>query len=251
MSDNNLFDLIISNPPYKQGNLITQNSIDNCKEAVILMPAAKYKVNNLFQHIDSIEIVDKKFFKDKHQDIKPDLSICKLNHNKDTSILLENVLDRCLLEDIQEFLKLNRQLVKKFDRITYTHKLRLDYESNKKLYFMVPYWQHVGTASSEKSITKKFNNNESSVFDKVLNSDMCYSVIKFSLAGCWDNFYEWYYNNDIQNYILLNCLDLPYPSYLWFPQIDFSIDRDYKNITFDQLLKTMQETLDIEIKGCK
>ena len=57
------FDLIISNPPYQYGNEITQNSLQAVKEkAIILMPAAKYKSNKLFQHIENIELADKNYF---------------------------------------------------------------------------------------------------------------------------------------------------------------------------------------------
>ena len=234
------FDLIISNPPYKYGNEIIKNSLNAIREkAVILMPAAKYKADRLFSHIQTIELADKNFFKDKKQDIKPDLSIavCVPNPN-DAEITFETVMDSLLPEDVAQFLNLNRKLTKKYDRLTYMKSMREKVSGNKE-YFMVPYWQHVGCAKSEKSVTRKYNFGDTDAINKVLNSDMCYSVLKFPNPNYWNNFFNWYYKNDIQDYILLNCCDLLYPSYIWFPQIDFSIDRDYANLTFSQLLEIM------------
>lgn len=46
------FDLIISNPPYEVGNVITKNIIDNIDfdKFINLMPLSKYKTNELYQY---------------------------------------------------------------------------------------------------------------------------------------------------------------------------------------------------------
>ena len=239
MLEKKTFDLIISNPPYKYGNEVIKNTLQITGEkAVILMPAAKYKADRLFSHIETIELADKNFFNDKKQDIKPDLSIAVCVADSNDEISFENIMDTLLPEDITQFLNLNRKLSRKYDRLTYMKSMREKVSGNKE-YFMVPYWQHVGCARSEKSITRKYNFGDTDAISKILNSDMCYSVLKFPSSAYWNNFFEWYYKNDIQDYILLNCCDLLYPSYIWFPQIDFSIDRDYANLTFPQLLEIM------------
>ena len=74
------FDLIIANPPYNMGNKIISNCVDKAKECVVLMPFSKYKANELYKHVLSLEIVDPKAFKDAV--ITTNLCVCKLIPNK-------------------------------------------------------------------------------------------------------------------------------------------------------------------------
>jgi len=60
------------------------------------MPAAKYKADRLFSHIENIELADKNFFKDKKQDIKPDLSIAVCVADSNDEITFEKVMDSLL-----------------------------------------------------------------------------------------------------------------------------------------------------------
>lgn len=60
------FDIIISNPPYDQGNAITQNIVDNIsfEKFINLMPLKCYKRGKIFRNIDKFEVVDPKVFND-------------------------------------------------------------------------------------------------------------------------------------------------------------------------------------------
>lgn len=103
------------------------------------MPAAKYKADRLFSHVENIELADKNFFKDKKQDIKPDLSIAVCIPDSNDEISFETVMNSLLPEDIAQFLDLNRKLSKKYDRLTYMKSMREKVSGNKE-YFMVLYW---------------------------------------------------------------------------------------------------------------
>ena len=46
------FDLVIANPPYEIGNAVITETMKHCDEAVVLMPIAKYKKDNLYKMIN-------------------------------------------------------------------------------------------------------------------------------------------------------------------------------------------------------
>lgn len=46
------FDLVIANPPYEIGNAVITETMKHCEEAVVLMPIAKYKKDNLYKMIN-------------------------------------------------------------------------------------------------------------------------------------------------------------------------------------------------------
>ena len=70
------FDFIISNPPYNVGNKITSAAISSCDKCVCLMPLSQYKSNELYRHVDKMELADPEMFVDA--DITNNLCICTL-----------------------------------------------------------------------------------------------------------------------------------------------------------------------------
>lgn len=71
-----LFNQIISNPPYNVGNKITSAAISSCDKCVCLMPLSQYKSNELYRHVDKMELADPKMFVDAT--ITNNLCICTL-----------------------------------------------------------------------------------------------------------------------------------------------------------------------------
>ena len=70
------FDNIIANPPYNVGNKITSAAIPFCDKCVCLMPLSQYKSNELYRHVDKIELADPEMFDDAT--ITNNLCICTL-----------------------------------------------------------------------------------------------------------------------------------------------------------------------------
>lgn len=59
------FDYIIANPSFDIGNKIiteTLNYLTKTGKASVLMPLYQYKRNNLYKHIEVIDIIDSKIF---------------------------------------------------------------------------------------------------------------------------------------------------------------------------------------------
>lgn len=77
------FDYILMNPPYNVGNKITSAAISSCDKCVCLMPLSQYKSNELYRHVDKMELADPEMFVDA--DITNNLCICTL---------LKSVVDR-------------------------------------------------------------------------------------------------------------------------------------------------------------
>ena len=70
------YDFILMNPPYNVGNKITSAAISSCGKCVCLMPLSQYKSNELYRHVESMELADPKLFVDA--DITNNLCICTL-----------------------------------------------------------------------------------------------------------------------------------------------------------------------------
>ena len=70
------YDFIIMNPPYNVGNKITSAAISSCDKCVCLMPLSQYKSNELYRHVDKMELADPEMFDDA--DITNNLCICTL-----------------------------------------------------------------------------------------------------------------------------------------------------------------------------
>ena len=66
------------NPPYNVGNKIISAAISSCDKCVCLMPLSQYKSNELYRHVDKMELADSKMFDDA--DITNNLCICTLEN---------------------------------------------------------------------------------------------------------------------------------------------------------------------------
>ncbi len=73
------YDFILMNPPYNVGNKITSSTINTLcgGKCVCLMPLSQYKSNELYRHVDKMELADPKMF--EGADIVRNLSICILS----------------------------------------------------------------------------------------------------------------------------------------------------------------------------
>ncbi len=70
------FSQIISNPPYSIGNKTTTEAKKHANKTVCLMPLSQYKSNELYRHVDKMELADPEMFVDA--DITNNLCICTL-----------------------------------------------------------------------------------------------------------------------------------------------------------------------------
>lgn len=262
------FDLIIANPPYNMGNKIISNCVDKAKECVVLMPFSKYKANELYKHVLSLEIVDPKAFKDAT--ITTNLCVCKLIPNK-----IERTFEELELETFdqkyREFYELNQKMPNK---ITYAcankfydgsdenayEKAKNDLEQwwkehDKK--FCVT-WRAVldGThnVDNAKAFDIKWNVLKNVTEDdfpicqspKRNNTAITIDFIDFNTSKECQNFTRFFYaggKSGLMNVLVKGMKKVMGSINAAIPNIDWSIDRDYEHLTYEELLQIMKDEL--------
>lgn len=103
------FDTVIANPPYANGNAIVKNLLDSgiADEYIILMPFSKYKAGNLYKHVISLSLVDPEAFKDAT--ITDNLCVCRLIEEEIQREFVDLEIET-FNQDYREFYELNRKL---------------------------------------------------------------------------------------------------------------------------------------------
>ena len=262
------FDFIIANPPYNMGNQIISNCVDKAKECVVLMPFSKYKANELYKHVLSLEIVDPKAFKDAT--ITNNLCVCKLIPNK-----IERTFEELELEtfdqNYREFYELNAKMPNK---ITYACANKFYHGSDKDAYekakkdleqwwkehdkkFCVT-WRAVldGThnVDNAKAFDVKWNVLKNVTIDdfpicqslKRNNTAITVDFIDFNSSKECQNFTRFFYaggKDGLMNSLVKGMKKVMGSINAAIPNIDWSVDRDYEHLTYEELLQIMRDEL--------
>ena len=100
------------NPPYNVGNKITSAAISSCGKCVCLMPLSQYKSNELYRHVDKMELADPKLFVDA--DITKNLCICTLENKNVDKYSWEDMQFESFDKRYIEFYKRNKELTIKY-----------------------------------------------------------------------------------------------------------------------------------------
>ena len=266
-TEENKFDLIIANPPYDMGNTIISNCVDKAKECVVLMPFFRYKANELYKHVLSLEIVDPKAFKDAV--ITTNLCVCKLIPNK-----IERTLEELEIETFdqryREFYELNQKMPNK---ITYPHATFFYDGADKNAYEtakndLINWWKdhnkkfcltwravqngthnYDGDAYDVLWNVKKeldMNNLPISQSPKRNNTSITISLVDFKTEKECSNFTKFFYANGkdgLMNALVKGMNKTSGTIQPAIPNIDWPIDRDYEHLTYEELLQIMKDEL--------
>ena len=242
----NKFDLIIANPPYNMGNTIISNCVDKAKECVVLMPFSKYKANELYKHVLSLEIVDPKAFKDAT--ITNNLCVCKLIPNK-----IERTFEELELETFdqryREFYELNQKMPNKLPYvhgkyITLTAKEQLDrtfYISVRVNVDGVHHAESFDVAANKGSVSIDELNADAEKKKKTATIPL--SSIEFKTKKEADNIKKFWYNSTFLSDIIWGQQKTGGGCNAAIPNIDWSVDRDYEHLTYEELLQIMRDEL--------
>ena len=263
----NKFDLIIANPPYNMGNTIISNCVDKAKECVVLMPFSKYKANELYKHVLSLEIVDPKAFKDAV--ITTNLCVCKLIPNK-----IERTFEELEIETFdqryREFYELNQKMPNK---ITYPHATFFYDGADKNAYEtakndLINWWKDHnkkfcltwravldGTHSCDGdaydvlwNVKKQLDMDNLPISQclKRNNTMITISLVDFKTEKECSNFTKFFYANGkdgLMNALVKGMKKVSGTIQPAIPNIDWSIDRDYEHLTYEELLQIMKDEL--------
>lgn len=240
------FDVIIANPPYNMGNQIISNCVDKAEETIVLMPFSKYKANNLYKHVLSLEIVDPKSFKDAT--ITNNLCVCKLIKNEINRTFEELELET-FDQNYREFYELNAKMPNK---LSYTHGKYIKLLSEEQLSrtFYISVRVNLDGVHHSKAFDIDANNGIISIEE--LNADAekrkktattPLSSIEFKTKKEADNIKRFWYNSTFLSDLIWGLKKEGGSCAAAIPNIDWSIDRDYEHLTYEQLLAIMKEEL--------
>jgi hypothetical protein len=235
------FDLIIANPPYNMGNKIISNCVDKAKECVVLMPFSKYKANELYKHVLSLEIVDPKAFKDAT--ITNNLCVCKLIPNK-----IERTFEELELETFdqryREFYELNHRISPFY---TYLSLPQHPFIPCVDTDFMVTMRTaqngvHKTSDCADYPFNEEFDVNVQIPYDKTYDRCSC-AFLRFNTKKQKENICKFWYKNPLMNSLIKGLGKVSGSVQAAIPNIDWSVDRDYEHLTYEELLQIMRDEL--------
>ena len=103
---NDKFDLVIANPPYSIGGKVISEAMKHCDEAVVLMPASKYRKDKLYQCVEDCYSVDPTMFDDAA--ISDNLCIAKLGNRDVSKTYSEAIESKVVDQNFKLFYDKNR-----------------------------------------------------------------------------------------------------------------------------------------------
>lgn len=248
MEMNEKFDLIIANPPYDLGSKITKSIIDNVSftEFVNLMPFSKYKSQHLYKHITKVELVDPKLFEDAI--ITDNLCICSLTDEEQ-----EQTLDEIELQtyDTQysEFYRLNKTNDEYITNINHlggssSYKLSVRQDLPIELSFAITSRTCCdGVHKTPKAFDYKWNvleQKDYSLLHTYPQGGVSAAFIYFNNKKELDNFITFWYKNSLMHELIKGLNKVAGTPRDAIPNIDWSVDRDYEHLTYDELLNIMK-----------
>ena len=243
------FDLIIANPPYNKGNAIINACVTKAKESIVLMPFSCYKAGNLYKHILSLDLADPKAFKDAT--ITNNLCVCNLI-DKEIDQTFEELELETFDSRYREFYELNQKLSPTVENINhlggnlpYNYAVREDLPIN--LSFGVTTRTVLdGAHKSNKAFDYRWNVEkikDYSLLHVAPQGGVTMSFIYLPTQTAYDHFVTFWYKNPLTCQLIRGLRKVsgtPAPA---IPNIDWSVDRDYEHLTYEELLSIMRAEL--------
>lgn len=242
------FDLVIANPPYSIGNKAINNVMHITDKAIVLMPLSKYKTNDLYRKVVDLQITDPKEFEDATITDNLCISILDNNHNSEESWneFAINSYDQKYVEFyrlnvkkpfIHDFKELppvsllSAKIHKPYDEVFKNQGRDMFTDINSHIFIIGHRVCQDGVHSTENCLDYRYNIlNQLDVF----NNSGCQRII-FNSSKEKINFCKWWYNNPLQNELIKGLNKTggsPIPA---IPHIDYSKDRDYEHLTYEDL----------------
>lgn len=229
------FDLIIANPPYNLGNKIVDKFVGKAKECIVLMPISCYKHKELYKHILTLQLVDPKTFTDA--DITDNLSVCKLI-NKEIDQTYEEIELQTYNQKYKAFYELNKKLPHSYNIMP---NMPNKYNIVENRLNFNPSVDFLITTRTSQNGVHKLPTSQDFIFNINKNFVSCLSyIIRLSSEKAKDNLCEFWYNNPIMDEFINGLNKKSGHVYDAIPNIDWSVDRDYEHLTYDELLNIMK-----------
>lgn len=246
-SNNEKFDLIIANPPYNIGNPIINNCIDLAEESIVLMPFSKYKANNLYKHILDMKLVDPKAFADAT--ITSNLCVCKLLR-KEINQTFEELELQTFDPQYREFYELNQTRSEYITNINHLGgNAPIQYATRQDLPIELSFAITTrtikdGVHKTPEAFDWKWNVNGERDYAKLHiapQGGVTSAFIYFNDERSLKHFTIFWYKNPLMNALIKGLNKVSGTIRGAIPNIDWSVDRDYEHLTYEELLQIMRE----------
>ena len=234
------FDLIISNPPFSIGHKVIATCLPYCKEAVVLMPISKYKKSKrLYQNVETIEMVDSSGF---DADLGSGTSISRLKNAVFETSLSKFELAR-VDKRFKDFFDLN-YLLDPF----YITRLGAEYEQKHRIILDVNTTFIISHFAGSDGVHKSGNDVEYNLHFNPIKINPTSNVYILNSRKHKENLNRFWYGNPLMTQLLhaYNC-----PAgvcELCIPRIDWSVERDYEHMSYEELLEIMKDELNKQNK---
>lgn len=234
------FDLIIANPPYNIGNKIVSKFVDKAKESVVLMPISCYKHKELYKHILTLKLVDPKTFTDA--DITDNLSVCKLI-DKEIDQTYEEIELQTFDPEYRKFYELNISKINNHNKFVLTNKPDIVNYLDPEYDFVVP--QKVtndGVHKTKDCMDYRFNflHDKDAFRNKNGTLSSVWVNLNYHDKKIKEHLMEFWYKNPLMDKLLFGLNSQYGHINKALPNIDWSVDRDYEHLTYDELLNIMK-----------
>lgn len=230
------FDAVIANPPYANGNAIVKNLVDSgiADEYIILMPFSKYRASNLYKHVTSLSLVDPKAFKDAA--ISDNLCVCRLTEEEIEREFVDLEIET-FNQDYREFYELNFKLKESWKWKTISDRKMLEKLCEEGMTFFLT----VRTILDGVHTKESSQDIQANLYHKIITD--CLDAITFNTKEEKENIQRWWYSSDVASKLCWATRKQggigTRPIFL--PRIDWSIDRDYEHLTYEEILAEMRE----------
>lgn len=241
------FDMIIANPPYNAGNKIISKCITVAKRTIVLMPFSKYKKDELYKHVLSSELVNPKDFPDAY--ITNNLCVCELIPEK-----IERKFEDLEIETFdpkyREFYELNMRLPDNFmhyyfSDVSHNTPIKKEFLNMPNLFMTSVRVGGDGVHRGKESADYCWNVlHKKKDIRKLIKSS--FDLFDFPSKKYYNNFVTWWYRNPLQDQIIKGVHKSQSAIggvHIAIPNIDWSVDRDYEHLTYEQLLEIMRKEL--------
>ena len=269
------FDMIIANPPYNAGNKIISKCVTVAKRTIALMPFSKYKKDELYKHVLSLELANPKDFPDAY--ITNNLCVCELIPEK-IERKFEDLETETFDQKYREFYVLNQHLTRPYNDIypvsfvsydgtpgdrnrayqNVVNRLKTIYnEKGDRVFIYTLRAVQNGTHAVDGEAPDITWNLKKQFFQSVFPiGDMgtklkpalgiTVFLLEFQSEKECTNFTRFFYaggKDGLMNKLVKGLNKCTGVLLKAIPNIDWSVDRDYEHLTYEQLLEIMREEL--------
>lgn len=248
------FDLIIMNPPYDPGlgDTIIKEALKHSKQIISLNPKKLLKNKELYKHVSSIEAVDASSFEDAN--IGDGLTISVLEKDLDNGKSWEEINALGMKKEYHEFALLNikgKSMFKAYRGLAYWE----EYKVNPATWFVcgVRTGAHWHLSYDKNAFDYRWNVLKDSAAVKPatnasgVNNVMHYNLVRFNTELEHTNFTKFAFAHDcgrggINTFNELLKMSASVSSIAEaIPNIDWSKERDYENLTVENLVEILKE----------